>query len=146
VSPWVIPLLLYECSLLVAYVVGRLAGWWGGDVMAVLGVGGMVTVCALPMLWLWSLARKTPESRRPALRAAAIAAGVAILAGLVVSANLDAVDADARTRFVVASLSPAVAAAVLLAAPRRRIAVAGFLLGCYTLPAALAAAAVSQIA
>src|SRR4029079_4661808 len=65
VLPRTIPLAMYETSLVAAYLVGRLGGWWGGDPLAALGTPRLVTVCAPPMLLLWIAARRRPESRAP---------------------------------------------------------------------------------
>ena len=131
--PRTIPLALYETSLVAAYLVGRLAGWWGGDLLAALGAAGMVTVCALPMLLLWIAARRQPESRAPRFRAMALAAGIALGACAIVTWG------EQSPALLAGALSP-VAAVLLLATGRSRLADAGFLLGCYAVPAALLAA------
>jgi hypothetical protein len=133
-----VPLALYEGTLVLIYLAGRLAGWWGGGILPALGAAGMVTVCAVPMLLLWIAARRDPVRRAPRLRAALIAVGVAGVATLVVSSG------DWDRLLLAGALLPLVTP--LLLATRRPLAMdAAFLLGCYAVPAALLAAAISAL-
>jgi hypothetical protein len=138
VLPRTFPLALYETSLVAVYLVGRIAGWWGGDLLAALGAAGMVTICALPMLLLWIAARRSPDDLRPRFRAMGLAAGVAVGAAVVVTWG------DRSPGLLAAAISP-LAAAMLLASGRRGLIDAGFLIGCYAVPAALLAAVLSAL-
>ena len=142
-----LPLALYEGSLLVLYAAGRAVGWWGGAVLPALGLAGMVTVCALPMLLLWVASRRAPDDRAPAMRAGALAVSVALLAAVVAVSHLDRLSGDTRL-LVIAGVALPLVAALLLALGRRcrALGTAGYLAGCYAVPAALLAAVASALA
>jgi hypothetical protein len=131
-----VPLALYEGTLILVYAAGRLVGWWGGGILTALGAAGMLTVCAVPMLLLWIAARREPLRRAPRIRAALIAIGVAAGAAVVVG--------DSDRLLLAAALCPLVTP-VLLAARRPLLTDAAFLIGCYAVPAALLAAAISAL-
>jgi hypothetical protein len=142
-----LPLALYEGSLLVLYVSGRAVGWWDAAILPALGFAGMVTVCALPMLLLWVASRRAPDDRAPAVRAGVLALGAALVAAAVAVWHLDRLSGDTRL-LVAAGVSAPLLAAVLLALGRRpgTLRTAGYLAGCYAVPAALLAAVASALA
>ena len=142
-----LPLALYEGSLLVLYVAGRAIGWWGAAILPAVGFAGMVTVCALPMLLLWVASRRAPDDLAPAVRAGVLALAAAFVAAAAAVWRLDRLSGD-TSLLVAAGVTIPLTAAVLIALGRRpgALRTAGYLAGCYAVPAALLAAVASALA